>query len=96
MRELALRVFTVAANNSPLIAFHAENSVEARALCREKWLREDLRKATSAGRPVWDGRTPLALKLASSDEVRTFEQAAAATADTQIVAYLIPVDSVFR
>src|SRR3954451_21257149 len=48
------RTFVVCVDNTAVLAFSAANQSEARQLCKEAWLREDLRVLKSEGYAAHD------------------------------------------
>jgi hypothetical protein len=55
----AAPVFTIDVGDTPTVTFEAQNLREARELCHEQWLQDDLTGARSGGAPFWDGRAKL-------------------------------------
>jgi hypothetical protein len=53
-------IFTIDIGDTPTVTFEARNLREARELCREHWLKEDLAEAKSGGVPLWDGKAKFA------------------------------------
>jgi hypothetical protein len=51
-------VFTIEIGGTPTLTFEAPNLREARELCHEKWLKDDLAEAKSDGCPIvgWGGQ----------------------------------------
>jgi hypothetical protein len=50
------------------VTFEAQNLREARKLCHEHWLKEDLAEAKSGGVPLWDGKAKLRARLSLPEE----------------------------
>jgi hypothetical protein len=46
-------IFTIDIGDTPTVTFEAQNLREARELCHEHWLKEDLAEAKSGG--GWEG-----------------------------------------
>ena len=72
MSESADRVYTLEIGGKPVLAFPARSFREAQSLLKEDWLLSDLRAANSAGAPVWDGKTKLAVRNADQTEAARF------------------------
>ena len=49
-------IFTIEIGETPALAFEAQNFREARQLCHEQWLKDDLAEAKVDRLPLWDGR----------------------------------------
>jgi hypothetical protein len=45
---------------------------EALELGREEWLRGDLRRHTSGGTPLWDGKTRISIRGATLDAIASY------------------------
>jgi hypothetical protein len=73
--ELLPAIFTVDIGDTPTLTFEARNLREARELCREHWLKEDLAEAKSGGAPLWDGKARLRARPALPDEAVLFIEA---------------------
>jgi hypothetical protein len=73
--ELVPAIFTIDIGETPTLTFEARNLREARELCREHWLKEDLVQAKSGGIPLWDGKAKLRARPALPDEAVLFIEA---------------------
>jgi hypothetical protein len=51
---IVAHVFAILVDGRPTLAFEAKNMTETRELCKERWLRADLRSQKSDGIPLWD------------------------------------------
>jgi hypothetical protein len=87
------RVFTMLEGERPLLAFEAHTFREAQSLCKEEWLRDELRGHG------WDGTSKLTVRQAEDSEVSRFrEEAGRAKAspledpDDLVLAYLVAQD----
>lgn len=91
--KLIARVFVLLAGDSPILAFAAKNTPEARELCSEPWLRDDLATLTSEGRPIWNGQDKLGVRPGTAEEVALFREADG-TGDTEeiLLVYLVTLD----
>ena len=69
------RVFVLVVADRPILAFEARNTPEARELCKEPWLLDDLGSLKSEGRPIWNGQDKISARQATSDEVLLFREA---------------------
>lgn len=89
------RIFVLLAGDRPVLAFEARNTAEARELCSEPWLLDDLSSLKSEGRPVWNGQDKISVRPASADEVSLFREADG-TGDSEeiLLVYLVALDGV--
>ena len=53
------KAFTLCVDGRPTLTFSAQRFGEARELCKETWLREDLRSLRSNGKPLCDAQSSL-------------------------------------
>jgi hypothetical protein len=72
---LAAPVFTIDVGDTPTVTFEAQNLREARDLCHEQWLQDDLTESRSGGVPLWDGKAKLRARSALPDETALFAEA---------------------
>ena len=87
------RVFVLLAAERAILAFEARNTPEARELCNESWLRDDLTALKSEGRPIWNGQDKLSVRPASAEEVSLFHEAdGTEDAEEILLVYLIALD----
>jgi hypothetical protein len=68
-------IFSIDINEKPTVTFEAQNLREARELCHEHWLKEDLLEAKSKGVPLWDGKAKLRARRALPQEAARFAEA---------------------
>jgi hypothetical protein len=73
--DLVPAIFTIDIGDTPTVTFEAQNLREARKLCHEHWLKEDLAEAKSGGVPLWDGKAKLRARLSLPEETVLFVQA---------------------
>ena len=66
--DLVPAIFTIDIGDTPTVTFEARNFREARELCHEHWLKEDLAEAKSGGVPLWDGKAKLRARLSLPGE----------------------------
>ena len=66
--DLVPAIFTIDIGDRPTVTFEAQNLREARKLCHEHWLKEDLAEAKSGGVPLWDGKAKLRARLSLPEE----------------------------
>ena len=88
-------IFTLGIGGRPILTFEAKNLREARELCREQWLREDVARLRSNGIPLWDGSAALRSRTSSEAECEVYREAAKsveAGADGLLLAYLVELD----
>jgi hypothetical protein len=90
----AAPVFTIDVGDTPTVTFEAQNLREARELCREQWLQDDLTGARSSGVPLWDRKAKLQARRALPDETALFAEAKAAgqPSDGLMFVYLVDLD----
>jgi hypothetical protein len=86
--------FTIEIGATPTLAFEAQNLREARELCHEKWLKDDLAEAKSDGAPLWDGKAKLQARIALPYERALFAEAKknGQPSDGLMLVYLIELD----
>ena len=73
--DLVFAIYTIDIDDRPTLTFEARNLREARELCHEYWLKEDLAEAKSDGIPLWDGKAKLKARFALPDEAVVFAEA---------------------
>jgi hypothetical protein len=66
--DLVPAIFTIDIGDTPTVTFEAQNLREARELCHEHLLKEDLAEAKSGGVPLWDGTAKLRARLSLPEE----------------------------
>ena len=72
MKAAFSRVFTLEVDGRPILAFEASGTKEARQLCQESWLHNDLSILTSGGFRLRTAKSNLSVRLASPDEATVF------------------------
>jgi hypothetical protein len=92
--DLVPAIFTIDIGDTPTVTFEARNFREARELCHEHWLKEDLAEAKSGGVPLWDGKAKLRARLSLPDEIVLFVQAKnnGRPSDGLMLVYLVELD----
>jgi hypothetical protein len=93
--NLVRAVFTIDVDDRPMLTFEAKSLREARELCHEHWLKEDLLEARSAGVPLWDGKAKLKARPALPEEAGQFADAknTREPTDDLMLVFLIELDS---
>ena len=92
---LRSRVFTLLVGDKPVLAFVATAARDARQLCKEQWLRDDLSGMNSGGVPLWDGNAIISVRNADENERTAYFKAAEAVMlsdDELCLAYLVKID----
>lgn len=91
-------IFTLVVDGKSTLVFHAKNLREAHELCREQWMKEDLRRATSEGLPLLTASGRLQARIAREDEAQVYLDAAnhAKPSDGLLLVYLVPLDGEAR
>ena len=87
-------VYVLEIGDRPILAFEATSAREAREVTKEPWLRKDLLRLHSNGKPLWDGKARLVTGLAEGEhliEVKAALQAARAGEHLAMV-YLVQLD----
>jgi hypothetical protein len=94
--DLLRAIFTIDIGDAPALTFEAQNLREARELCHEHWLKEDLVEAQSNGVPLWNGKAKLTARPALPDEAALFVEAKNSTepSDDLMLVYLMEVDTI--
>jgi hypothetical protein len=87
-------IFTIEIDGNPTIAFEAKNMTEARGLCKEQWLRDDLSALTSGGLALFGVGTKLAVRRAIERETQVYSEAkrSVQASDDLVLAYLVELD----
>jgi hypothetical protein len=88
-------VYVLEVNKRPILAFEALTGRDAKQLIHEAWLRQDLKRLRSNGRPLWDGKARLRVGVAVGaqvSEVKALLREASKGTELAIV-YLTPLDS---
>lgn len=89
------RVFTLEVDGRPVLAFEAGNTGEAKQLCKESWLKEDLTLLKSNGAALLTPQSNLSVRAATAEETVVFDHVAKLAKPTEdlVLAYLIELDS---
>jgi hypothetical protein len=94
MKAAFSRVFTLEVDGRPILAFEASGIKEARQLCQESWLHNDLSILLSGGIRLRTVKSNLSVRLASPDEATVFALVAnrVKPSDDMVLAYLVELD----
>jgi hypothetical protein len=92
MRISVSRVFALQVDERPILAFAASRLSEARQICKEDWLLDDLAVLTSGGTPLRTLQSKLWVRPATPDEITVFEQAAPEPSGEMVLAFLVDLD----
>jgi hypothetical protein len=92
VRSTISRVFTLEVDGRPILAFAATRLSEARQICKEAWLLDDLAALTSGGIPLRTEQSKLSVRPATSEEITVFEQAAPEPSGEMVLAFLVHLD----
>ena len=89
------RVFTLLSDGEPILTFAAVRLAEARQLCTENWVREDLKRYKSRGKPLWDGSAKITVRQAAENEIALYQKAAVnkPPEDELLIAFLAELES---
>jgi hypothetical protein len=87
-------IFTIEIGNTPTLTFEAQNIGEARELCHEQWLKDDLAEAKAHSVPLWDGKAKLRARTALPGEIALFSEAKnnGEPSDGLMLVYLVELD----
>jgi hypothetical protein len=87
-------IFTIEIGDTPALAFEAQNFREARQLCHEQWLKDDLAEAKVDRLPLWDGKAKLRARPALPNEIALFDEAKnnGGPSDGMMLVYLVELD----
>jgi hypothetical protein len=87
-------IFTIEIGDTPALAFEAQNFREARELCHEQWLKDDLAEAKVDRLPLWDGKAKLRARPALPNEIALFGEAKnnGGPSDGLMLVYLVELD----
>ena|SRR5271165_357931 len=87
-------IFTIEINGNPTIAFEAKNMAEARGLCKEQWLLDDLGALSSGGLALCGVGAKLAVRRATEREMQVYREAerSVPASDDLVLAYLVELD----
>jgi hypothetical protein len=90
---LSLSIFTIEADQKPILAFAAKKYEDAEVFFRDERVRTQLRAVSSAGVPLCDDLTILRLRLANAAERARFRDTTATRAlgDSATV-FLVGID----
>jgi hypothetical protein len=88
------RIFTLETDGRAILTFEASNASEAKQLCNESWLLDDLKCFTSNGVPLRTDKSQLSVRPANAEEAIAFGHAAevAKPSDDLLLAYLVELD----
>lgn len=87
------RVFVLSVGERPILAFEARNTPEARELCSEPWLLDDLAALKSEGHPIWNGQDKISVRPGAADEISLFHEAdGTEDAEEILLVYLVALD----
>jgi hypothetical protein len=94
MNVVYSRVFTLEVDGRAILSFEADNSSQAKQLCKEAWLLDDLKVFTSNGVPLRTDQSQLSVRTATAEEAIVFGHAAevAKPSDDLLLAYLVELD----
>ena len=89
-------IFTIEIDGNPTIAFEAKNMGEARGLCKEQWLFDDLGALSSGGKAICGVGAKLAVRRATECETQVYREAerSVPASDDLMLAYLVELDGV--
>lgn len=91
--EPVLKLFVLEIERKPILAFEARSAREARELQTESWLLDELRRLTSGGRPLWNGRAKLRIGPADGDTVSELQATLRNRVTPDLpIAYLVQID----
>jgi hypothetical protein len=94
-----LGVFTLEIEGRPIVSFEAKGTREAQELAKEDWLQEDFMILVTEGQPLWDGKAPIRIRLATEAETARYRDIAA-EADEEggdiVLAFLVTLDGPSR
>jgi hypothetical protein len=92
--NLPASIFTIEIGDTPVLTFEAQNFREARELCHEQWLKDDLAEAKIDHLPLWDGKATLRARPALPNEIALFGEAKnnGDPIDGLMLVYLVELD----
>ncbi len=87
-------IFVLEIENRPVLAFEALSNRDAKEIIRESWFHDDLKRARSNGKPLWDGEAKLRVGVAVGEQVKEIEVLLRAEPDDSEIAivYLVSLD----
>jgi hypothetical protein len=90
------KAFTLCVDGRPTLTFSAQRFGEARELCKETWLREDLCSLRSNGKPLCDAQSKLTVRVASQEEGGEYEKGIDPTRPSSdlMLIYLVEIDGI--
>jgi hypothetical protein len=91
MKTVFSRIFTLEVDGRPTLAFEASGTKQAKQICQESWLLNDLSILTSGGVRLRTAKSKLSVRLASPDEATIFAFVANKTSPSEdmVLAYLV-------
>lgn len=89
-------IFTIEINGNPTLAFEAKSMTEARGLCKEQWLLDDLGALSAGGSALCGHGAKLAVRRATEHETQVYREAerSVPASDDLMLAYLVELDGI--
>jgi hypothetical protein len=87
--------FSREVDGRPTLAFEAGNTGDAKLICKESWLFDDLASLTSGGSSLGSARSKLSVRPARAEEAIVFANVSAKSkpSDDVLLAYLVDLDT---
>ena len=87
-------IFTLVVDGRPVLMFAARRAPEAQEIAREQWLRSELERLMSGGKPLSQARSKYSVRAATASEQTTYRSDATkvSTSDRPPLVYLVKLD----
>jgi hypothetical protein len=93
MKTVFSGVFTLEVDGRATLTFEASGTRQARQICKESWLKDDLTCLRSNGIQLATVGSRLSVRPATPEEITVFEQASPEPSDDMVLAYLVELDA---
>ena len=95
MKGAFSRVFTLEVDGRPILTFEAGGLRDARQICKEGWLHDDLAELKSGGVPLYTAQSKLSVRPATAEEETVYSAQTGNVrepSDDMIIGYLIELE----
>jgi hypothetical protein len=86
------RIFALAVDGRPILAFEAGGHCDAQQICKELWLHDDLAELKSGGVPLYTAQSNPS-QPPQVENILLIQAAAREPSEDMVIGYLIEVDS---
>lgn len=87
-------IFTLVIDGRPVVMFAARRAPEAQEIAREQWLRSELERLTSGGKPLSQARSKVSVRAATASEQTVYRTNATKANGSRrpLLVYLVTLD----